>query len=488
MDSLLKTVGSITVGNKKAMLLIRDTLQTQLNASVMEVHTIHDPEGDGINNCEEATTLCAVLEALFLHGLKDSLLNRVTQALSSPDFDAMPQPSFWGPLLVFSHRQVIKQIQSLSQITTEVGYCRAWIRQTLNDGTLANYLCHIGRDNSALKPYYNRWAFVRDPDLVEVAQRLMETLEHVSFKLVCNSSLLNTWSNTPLILSGVWSPPLKSCPIVSAVDIAKTITSEQAIDETVETASSIGSSIGIESFNSSQSAFNNVACITEDTALRIILANNRSDGGIICELSASPDNNGTRRNDAVQRSSDNSPDTRVQKEQGKQEAEQASNGDAEQRDANIDSVVGGTLPQSDDASSRVNEVVNDAAAANVGNSLIGKLGWSTSFDDCQSTFNSPVISEPGPKGPRTPGDGISYEALIESYQNAHGTPPEVRDFVERYKTKRRSEEEDSKAELSKQKVLLSNTCFCAFHFPVQVQVQALSIQCLSLSFTSSGWD
>lgn len=121
-------------------------------------------ENNTIGNCDESMTLCSVLEAIFLHGLKDSLLNRVTEVLSGPDFNAVPQPSFWGPLLVFSHRQIIAQIQTLSQLTTEVGYCRAWIRLALNEGLLASYFGAIKRDNSALKPYYNRSAFIRDTD------------------------------------------------------------------------------------------------------------------------------------------------------------------------------------------------------------------------------------------------------------------------------------------------------------------------------------
>jgi len=452
MNSLLRTVNSVTMGNKK-MMLIRDSLQMHLNTSIVEIQSADEPGDDGvISNCDEATSLCAVLEAIFLHGLKDSLLNRVTQALSGPDFDAMPQPSFWGPLLVFSHRQIIKQIQSLSQITTEVGYCRAWIRQTLNDGTLANYLCYIKQNGSALKPYYNRWAYIRDPDLVEVTQRSMETLENVSFRLACNSSLLNFWSNTPLLLAGIWSPPMKSCPIVSAVDIAKTITSEQTDNENmdeVETASSIASSVGIESFNSSQSAFSNITSIlTEDGALKIILADNRSDT-IISEL---PNNSGsnsrTRRNDVAQGSS-NSPIDPANNGEERKYAEEAPNSDAGEKRVNIDIVVADTKNRrSEDAPSKDN--VNDATAATVGNSLIGKLGWSTSFEDCQSSLASSVIYESGANAPRTSGDGTSYKALLESYQNTQGTPPEVREFVKQY-TKRKTEEE-SKAESSKPKV------------------------------------
>jgi len=449
MNSLLKTVNSM--GNKKRV-LIRDSLQMHLNTSIVEIQSADEPGNDGvISNCDEATSLCAVLEAIFLHGLKDSLLNRVTQALSGPDFDAMPQPSFWGPLLVFSHRQIIKQIQSLSQITTEVGYCRAWIRQTLNDGTLANYLCYIKQNSSALKPYYNRWAYIRDPDLVEVTQRSMEALDNVSFKLACNSSLLNFWSNTPLLLAGIWSPPMKSCPIVSAVDIAKTISSEQTDNENmeeVETASSIASSVGIESFNSSQSAFSNITNIlTEDGALKIILADNRSEN-IISELSNNSGNSKAQRNNVAQGSNNSPIDTEIKDGEERKEVE-APNSDAGEKDANIDVVADIKDPSSEDTPPKDN--VNDATAATVGNSLIGKLGWSTSFEDCQSSLASSVIYESGANAPRTSGDGTSYKALLESYQNTQGTLPEVHEFVKQY-TKRKTEEEESKAESSKSKV------------------------------------
>jgi hypothetical protein len=445
------------MGDKKKV-LIRDSLQMHLNTSIVEIQSADEPGNDGvISNCDEATSLCAVLEAIFLHGLKDSLLNRVTQALSGPDFDAMPQPSFWGPLLVFSHRQIIKQIQSLSQITTEVGYCRAWIRQTLNDGTLANYLCYIKQNSSALKPYYNRWAYIRDPDLVEVTQRSMETLDNVSFNLACNSSLLNFWSNTPLLLAGIWSPPMKSCPIVSAVDIAKTISSEQTDNENmeeVETASSIASSVGIESFNSSQSAFSNITNIlTEDGALKIILADNRSET-IISELSNNSGNSRTQRNNVAQ-GSNNSPIDIAKNGEERKEVEEAPNSEAGEKDADIDIVADIKDSQSEDTPAKDN--VNDATAATVGNSLIGKLGWSTSFEDCQSSLASSVICESEANARRTSSDGTSYKALLESYQNTQGTPPEVHEFVKQY-TERKTEEE-SKPESSKAKVFMILICY-----------------------------
>ena len=414
----------------KRIVLIRESLQKQLNISVMEMQSAPGvEENDTVGNCDESMTLCSVLEAIFLHGLKDSLLNRVTEVLSGPDFNAVPQPSFWGPLLVFSHRQIIDQIQTLSQLTTEVGYCRAWIRLALNEGLLASYFCSIKRDNSALKPYYNRSAFIRDTDLVEVAQRLIESLDNICFKLACNSSLLNFWSNTPLLLAGIWSPPMKSCPIFSAVDIAKTITTELTdgdnFDE-VETASSIGS---LGSFNSSQSALNNAGCITEDEALKIILANKKSNNiGI----------------DHLTNNSRGTPPLKEEEEEqdlqtGEEIEKKISNNDSPKYNAEInicnnieDLGVGHTVEN--------HETLQSIVSTTVGNSLIGRLGWSTSFEDCESSLTSSAVShDSGTNAARTPGDGPTYDAIIQSYHTVgNASVLDLQEFLKKYPKKQQS--------------------------------------------------
>ncbi|PBC28109.1 Pleckstriny domain-containing family M member [Apis cerana cerana] len=432
MNSFLKTVNSMT---NNRIILIRESLQKQLNICVMEMQGASGvEENNTIGNCDESMTLCSVLEAIFLHGLKDSLLNRVTEVLSGPDFNAVPQPSFWGPLLVFSHRQIIAQIQTLSQLTTEVGYCRAWIRLALNEGLLASYFGAIKRDNSALKPYYNRSAFIRDTDLVEVAQRLIESLDHICFELACNSSLLNFWSNTPLLLAGIWSPPMKSCPVFSAVDIAKTITTEitdsDNFDE-VETASSIGS---LGSFNSSQSALNNMVCITEDEALKIILANKKSN------------NIGT---DQLTNNSRDTPPLKEEEEEEKdllkeQEIEHTilNNGNQKNNETEInmcndieDSAIENIVQN--------HETSHDIVAPTVGNSLIGRLGWSTSFEDCESSLTSSVMShDSGTNAPRTPGDGPTYDAIIQSYHTVgNSSVPDLQEFLKKYPKKQQSNDE-----------------------------------------------
>ncbi|XP_053985081.1 pleckstrin homology domain-containing family M member 1 [Hylaeus volcanicus] len=439
MNSFLKTVNSMT--NRRTV-LVKQSLQKQLNTTVMEMQGAPGVENGGmVGNCDESITLCSVLEAIFLHGLKDSLLNRVTEVLSGPDIDAVPQPSFWGPLLVFSHRQIIDQIQALSQLSTEVGYCRAWIRLALNEGLLASYLCSIRRDNSALKPYYNPSAFIRDLDLVEIMERLIESLQYIRFELACNSSLLNFWSNTPLLLAGIWSPPMKSCPVFSAVDIAKTITTDLTNNENfdeVETASSIGS---FGSFNSSQSTLNNMASLIEDEALKHILTNKKSNNigteHLTNNLRDTPPLQEEAEEEDVQEAEDQN--VREAEEQNVQETEVAEEIDKQISNtstlkSNIETDTISIINESGNQNVNNHEPSENATSTTVGNSLIRGLGWSTLFEDCESSLSSLAIPcDPEADESRTPVDGPTYDSIIQSYHTAGSTSVlDLRELLEEY--------------------------------------------------------
>ncbi|XP_043264284.1 pleckstrin homology domain-containing family M member 1 [Colletes gigas] len=455
MNSFFKSVNSLT---NRRNILIKQSLQKQLITSVMEVEIAsRAEEGGAVGNCEESITLCSVLEAVFLHGLKDSLLNRVTEVLSDPDIDAMPQPSFWGPLLVYSHRQIIDQIQASSQLTTEVGYCRAWIRLALNDGLLANYLCSIRREHSALKPYYNRSAFIRDLDFVEITERLIESLDYVNFKLQCNSNFLNFWSSTPLLLAGIWSLPMKSCPVFSAIDIAKTITTDVASNENfadIETASSISS---LESFNSSQYALNNVASVMENEDLKMLLANKKSNnigaGHLTNNLRDTPplqeveeenvqetEEQNVRRVEECDTQEAGEPTIEGTEEHNLQEIEEIDKQILDTSNPNSD-VKTNAIPNIQDSGTE-NVVQNrstsqDAIEATVGNSLIRGLGWSTLFEDCESSLSSFVISHDS----ETPAEGPTYDSIIQSYHNTGNTSkPNLQELLEKYPKKQSSDD------------------------------------------------
>ncbi|XP_066593066.1 uncharacterized protein Plekhm1 [Prorops nasuta] len=415
MYSFLKTMNSMS-SRRNAM--VREYLQKQLNTVVMEMEGAQkDAESGAVQNCEETMALCSVLEAIFLHGLKDSILNQVTEVLKGPDFIAMPQPNFWGPLMVFSHRQTIDQIQALTQVSTEVGYCRAWIRVTLNEGILANYFSSLRRDNSALKPYYNRFAFIRDLDLIEIAERLIESLEYIHFDLACNSSLLNCWSTTPLMMAGIWTPPLKTCPIFSAIDIAKTITNDipiSSMKDTIDTASSVGS---FGSFASSQSALNNMAYFTEDETFKSML-NAIPSTSNVQTLKDTIVENGARRNETQE----NLHSEGLRNYAGVDGSLQIH---ASTSISNAENESDKKLESANDAND------TDAVTKTVGNSLFNKLGWSTSFED--GDLNSSMISQNSTDTPRTPNDGPTYDALIQSYHRAGNSDiSDMHEFLKTY--------------------------------------------------------
>lgn len=107
---------------------------------------------------------------------------------------------------------------NLAQITTEIGQCRAWIRVALNDCLFSSYLMIMRRDSAVLKPFYNPNAFLRDGEILDVAERLIAGVEDCkNFNLPCNSSLLNKWPASSLILAGVWSPSLRPYPVSTPI-------------------------------------------------------------------------------------------------------------------------------------------------------------------------------------------------------------------------------------------------------------------------------
>lgn len=171
------------------------------------------------------------------------------------------------------------QVTSLSQITTEVGQCRAWIRLILNDCLLSSYLMILRQDKSLLKSFYNVGAYVRDTELLELSQTLIEGVETCSqtFTLPCNSSLLNTWPLPSLFLAGIWSSTLKACPVAPCDDVAQILDDERrttkpqfisgASSETV----SLHSAVSLTSQNSS---LRPIGMMTEDAVLKMILNEN----------------------------------------------------------------------------------------------------------------------------------------------------------------------------------------------------------------------
>jgi hypothetical protein len=194
--------------------------------------------------------------------LKETFLQLLTNLGS--DETQKPNPSFWSFVLLFLHKQDIKDIQALSQLTSEVGYSRAFVRKALNESLLSSYLQNIRKSSSTLKKYYSPYAFLLDNELSETAISLLLGIEsYVVFNLPCNSSLLNAWNDAPLQLSGIYTAPLKSLPFLFGEDAAELLvsTSSHNIDIPPQRNNVLSD---IYTHEVSNSIFSNSPCSTDD--------------------------------------------------------------------------------------------------------------------------------------------------------------------------------------------------------------------------------
>lgn len=245
--------------------ILKEALINNLSESVKDIQYNNQFEENFhsvLGSTDSTNTLCMALEAVFLHGLKDTFLRKAKNVLAG-DSEHQPQPNFWPLILVLSHRQNIDQISSLPQINTEIGQCRAWLRIALNECLLSSYMSTLLKNISAVKPFYSRAAFVCDAEILEVAQKLIEGLEAcIQFNLPINSSLLNYWPEQVLMLAGIWVPTFKAAPISTALDVASTITNEEIKPQLATTPSHTSNITGL----------GHMLALSEDEALNFILS------------------------------------------------------------------------------------------------------------------------------------------------------------------------------------------------------------------------
>uniref|UniRef100_A0A0K2T8D6 RUN domain-containing protein n=1 Tax=Lepeophtheirus salmonis TaxID=72036 RepID=A0A0K2T8D6_LEPSM len=196
---------------------IKGRIKERLSDSIKDIQVKYGENGDKIiSNRISGQTLSAI-EAIFIHGLKDSILGKISFALGPTSGDrsaSIPEPSFWLYLLIFSHRQDIDKVNSFSQISTDIGRCRAWIRVVINAGLLTSYLLSMAKDKASSRSYYHAYAFIRDSECLDIAMRLINGLEIFTFDVATNSSILNKWQSAPLAIAGL----IEESKIAVAVD------------------------------------------------------------------------------------------------------------------------------------------------------------------------------------------------------------------------------------------------------------------------------
>ncbi|XP_026291644.1 uncharacterized protein LOC113216125 isoform X1 [Frankliniella occidentalis] len=417
MSSLFRSMRSSLGGRDFAL---KNSLVSKLSSSVKDLQVEQaDPDSKDENSMEALSSLCTALEAIFIHGLKESFIQRLSMM---SEIDVRPDPNFWGPLLEVSHRDVIDEVLKLNLIQTDVGRCRAWLRLALNEGVLTRYLEAMRTEGQrALSHYYRKGALLRDVEMLDVVQRYLEGIESYPFNLPLNSSLLDKWTLQPLLLAGLWTPPIRSTATKEVVAVA---TDVAQILENEELEASQADTISVASFQSTGTAFSPMMTFNEEEALKIILGTPVNDSPI----------------SARERAEESATDQKVSKRQPVLENHECPNTtvSADKNDES-QSEQKGEKKKTDEN----NENEDEDNSSTMGNSLIGRLGWSSSFEESMSDSganhkdeeNDNTRREQSKKTATTRQSYHSYHSLLESYNTGStsgGNPPDLNDLVQQF--------------------------------------------------------
>lgn len=237
--------------------LIKESLLRQLSYSVKEIQLSVSQKDEVFSTSEGCSSLITILEAIFLHGLKKGIVKTALRSMSGED--VKPQISFWNMVCNYTHKDTISTIKKLPHIKTDVGRCRVWLRVALNEAELTSYFTAMEKDRRPLNSYYSSQAFLRDRETCDTVCKFLEGILIYQFEIPTNSSILNVWNSEPLMLSGVWCPPMKT-PLGTAVDVAERIEDIDSEDET----SSIKTSGSVTTLST-------ILALDESQALKMIL-------------------------------------------------------------------------------------------------------------------------------------------------------------------------------------------------------------------------
>lgn len=189
---------------------IKRRLISELSLAVKELQRKHigaDLEVE--RNDEHALMISTLLEAIFLHGFQEHgvKLSNFYNLLGKISTEAMPTHSFWSLITNFTHKDVLNELEHLSQIHTNVGRCRAWVRLALNDGLMESYLDALLMDKNKLLESYKGSSFLLDAELPSIMKTFLQGLGEFKFDFNYNTPGLNSWSGDTLALCGIWQLP-----------------------------------------------------------------------------------------------------------------------------------------------------------------------------------------------------------------------------------------------------------------------------------------
>ncbi|KAH6933324.1 hypothetical protein HPB50_014338 [Hyalomma asiaticum] len=130
----------------------KDRLLTALQEAIKQVQNVTETAGASgmTEDIPEACWLCEHLDRVFLYGLQE------------------PQWGYWPWVRKFTHPAAQQEIASLSAVSTDLGYGRAWLLASLNGGLLESYMLSFRQNLRLLRKGYSLNSLLRDPQGVSV--------------------------------------------------------------------------------------------------------------------------------------------------------------------------------------------------------------------------------------------------------------------------------------------------------------------------------
>ncbi len=127
MDSLWRLASGSTVEDFARDVYIKSNLTIELNKNIKSlIKTYNKSDNKLLIETQLVTDFCDIIEAIFLHGLKEKLTARVSHVFSSNSVNQRSyQLDFWPIILILCHNEVSRNVKQLSNISTDIGRCRA---------------------------------------------------------------------------------------------------------------------------------------------------------------------------------------------------------------------------------------------------------------------------------------------------------------------------------------------------------------------------
>lgn len=219
MVPLWKKATSPTIEEAARDIVVKRSLTKQLAACVRDLQQELINAEPVVTGGESASRVCFCLEAIFIHGLKDNIVKKMSSVFSNSE--KLPTPDFWPVAMVYSHKDVLAQIAGLNQINTDIGRCRAWLRLALNESLLVSYVEAMMQDQRTVRCYYRQTAYMVDREQPDIVKHFLEGLSGYSFRLPVNCAALNCWNTMPLQLAGLLKSPERMEPVMPAYDVSE---------------------------------------------------------------------------------------------------------------------------------------------------------------------------------------------------------------------------------------------------------------------------